>query len=187
MGRVFAAFDETFEREVAIKTLLPGAPALRFITEAKITARLPHPGIPPVHALGTLEDGTPWLAMKLIRGRTLHDLLQSRDHQEAGDRGRFIAIFEQIAQAVGFAHSRGILHRDLKPLNVMVGELGEVQVMDWGLAKELTSRDREGAGDETNAAPLPGGRGSLEQTATRPTPLRSLAVAARWSRPRRAQ
>jgi serine/threonine protein kinase len=204
MGRVFAAFDETLQREVAIKTLLPRANARRFVTEAKITARLPHPGIPPVHALGTLADGTPWLAMKLIRGRTLHDLLQSllqsrdpllqsrdpllqsrdpllqsrdpllqsrdpllqsRDRQGAGDRGRFIQIFEQIAQAVGFAHSRGILHRDLKPLNVMVGELGEVQVMDWGLAKDTASRDREGAGDETNAAPLPGGRGSLEQTA----------------------
>jgi serine/threonine protein kinase len=174
MGRIFAAFDETLEREVAIKTLLPRADQRRFITEAKITARLPHPGIPPVHALGTLEDGTPWLAMKLIRGRTLHDLLQSllqsrdpllqsrdpllqsrdpllqsrdpllqsrdpllqsRDRQGAGDRGRFIQIFEQIAQAVGFAHARGILHRDLKPLNVMVGELGEVQVMDWGWRK----------------------------------------------------
>jgi serine/threonine protein kinase len=77
MGRVYAGYDLTLEREVAIKTLLPRANARRFVTEAKITARLPHPGIPPVHALGTLADGTPWLAMKLIRGRTLHDLLQS--------------------------------------------------------------------------------------------------------------
>jgi serine/threonine protein kinase/Flp pilus assembly protein TadD len=172
MGRVYAGYDLTLDREVAIKTLLPGANAERFVTEAKITAKLPHPGIPPVHAMGTLDDGTPWLAMKLIHGRTLHDLLKqyyphpnplprgagvagpSPSGRQAGgegsiaaERGRYIQIFEQIAQAVGFfAHSRGIIHRDLKPLNVMVGEFGEVQVMDWGLAKVLTpSRDRQGA------------------------------------------
>jgi serine/threonine protein kinase len=141
MGRVYEGHDLTLDREVAIKTLLPGANAERFITEAKITAKLPHPGIPPVHALGTLDDGTPWLAMKLIRGQTLAELLASRRRQSSGgdDVPRFIQVFEQICQAVGFAHSRGILHRDLKPLNVMVGEFGEVQVMDWGLAKELAS------------------------------------------------
>ena len=78
MGRVYAGLDLTLDREVAIKTLLPGADAERFVTEAKITARLPHPGIPPVHALGTLADGSPYLAMKLIRGRTLADLLRER-------------------------------------------------------------------------------------------------------------
>jgi serine/threonine protein kinase len=67
MGCVYAGYDLTLDREVAIKTLLPGAYAERFVTEAKITARLPHPNIPPVHALGTLADGTPWLAMKLLR------------------------------------------------------------------------------------------------------------------------
>jgi len=141
MGRVYEGHDLTLDREVAIKTLLPGANAERFITEAKITAKLAHPGIPPVHALGTLDDGTPWLAMKLIRGQTLAELLTSRRRQSSGgdDVPRFIQVFEQICQAVGFAHSRGILHRDLKPLNVMVGEFGEVQVMDWGLAKELAS------------------------------------------------
>jgi serine/threonine protein kinase len=77
MGRVYAGYDLTLDREVAIKTLLPGANAERFVTEAKITARLPHPGIPPVHALGTLEDGMPWLAMKLIHGQTLTSLLAS--------------------------------------------------------------------------------------------------------------
>jgi serine/threonine protein kinase len=146
MGRVYAAFDETLDREVAIKTLLPGADAERFVTEAKITARLPHPAIPPVHALGTLPDGTPWLAMKLIHGQTLAELLKDRSDLK-DDQPRYIQIFEQIAQAVGFAHSRGIIHRDLKPLNVMVGEFGEVQVMDWGLAKELPSRDLANADD----------------------------------------
>jgi serine/threonine protein kinase len=78
MGRVYAAHDLTLDREVAIKTLLPGADAERFVTEAKITAGLPHPGIPPVHALGTLADGTPYLAMKLIHGHTLAELLKDR-------------------------------------------------------------------------------------------------------------
>jgi serine/threonine protein kinase/Flp pilus assembly protein TadD len=154
MGRVYAGYDLTLDREVAIKTLLPGADADRFVTEAKITARLQHPGIPAVHELGTLPDGRPFLAMKLIRGRTLQELLKSRDASpsrdqgaaDPADRGRFIAIFEQICHAVGYAHAHNVIHRDLKPLNVMVGEFGEVQVMDWGLAKVLVpSRDRLGA------------------------------------------
>ncbi|MCX7700865.1 MAG: serine/threonine protein kinase, partial [Gemmataceae bacterium] len=131
MGRVYAGHDQTLDREVAIKTLLPGANAERFVTEAKITAKLPHPNIPPVHAMGTLPDGMPWLAMKLIRGQTLAKLLKDRSNPK-DNQPRYIQIFEPIAQAVGFAHSRGIIHRDLKPLNVMVGEFGEVQVMDWG-------------------------------------------------------
>ena len=157
MGRVYAGYDLTLGREVAIKMLLPRANAERFITEAKITAQLPHPGIPPVYALGTLEDGTPWLAMKLIRGRTLAELLKKRSSPRE-ELPRFLQVFEQIAQAVGFAHSRGIIHRDLKPLNVMVGEFGEVQVMDWGLAKVLTPV-RHGKG----ASPVePGGTLGLE-------------------------
>ncbi len=142
MGRVFAAVDLTLDRDVAIKTLLPGADPTRFVTESKITAKLPHPGIPPVYALGELADGTPFLAMKLIHGRTLAEQLKARP-RPAHDLPRFVQIFEQIAQAVGFAHSRGVIHRDLKPLNVMVGEFGEVQVMDWGLARAQASRERE--------------------------------------------
>ncbi len=136
MGRVFSGIDTKLDREVAIKTLLPGADSERFITEAKLTAKLPHPNIPPVYASGTLDDNTPWLAMKLIRGRTLADMLNQRLPGQP-ELSRYIQIFEHIAQGVGFAHSRGIIHRDLKPLNVMVGEFGEVQVMDWGLAKDL--------------------------------------------------
>jgi tetratricopeptide (TPR) repeat protein len=142
MGRVYAGYDLTLDREVAVKTLLPGADAERFVTEAKITARLPHPGIPPVYALGTLADDTPYLAMKLIRGRTLAELLKQRP-SPLHELPRFVQIFEQMAQAVGFAHAQGIIHRDLKPLNVMVGAFGEVQVMDWGLAKHLAKGERE--------------------------------------------
>jgi eukaryotic-like serine/threonine-protein kinase len=124
MGRVLGAFDLGLERDVALKVLLPGATVDRFVRESKITARLPHPGIPPVHALGTLADGSPFLAMKLIAGHTLAVEL------ETADRPRLLQAFLQVCQAVGFAHSRGVVHRDLKPSNVMVGAFGEVQVMD---------------------------------------------------------
>lgn len=137
MGRVLAAHDLTLDREVALKVLLPGADPDRFVRESKITARLPHPGIPPVHALGTLINGSPFLAMKLIGGKTLFA------EMKMVDRPRHLQVFAQVCQAVGFAHSRGVIHRDLKPSNIMVGSFGEVQVMDWGLAKDLSSQESE--------------------------------------------
>jgi predicted ribosomally synthesized peptide with SipW-like signal peptide len=140
MGRVLAAHDLTLDREVALKILLPGANADRFVRESKITARLPHPGIPPVHALGTLADGSAFLAMKLIAGQTLAGEIKTTE------RPRLLQAFTQVCQAVGFAHSRGIIHRDLKPANIMVGAFGEVQVMDWGLAKELGDPAASAAG-----------------------------------------
>ena len=149
MGRVLAAHDRTLDREVALKVLLPGANAERFVRESKITARLPHPGIPPVYALGTLDDGSPFLAMKLIVGNTLAAELKT-----AG-RPRLLQVFTQVCQAVGFAHSRGIIHRDLKPANIMVGAFGEVQVMDWGLAKDLTSRKSSGGSHLSKVPPVP--------------------------------
>jgi eukaryotic-like serine/threonine-protein kinase len=149
MGRVLAAHDLTLDRAVALKVLLPGASADRFLRESKITARLPHPGIPPVHALGTLADGSPFLAMKLIAGQTLADELKT------ADRPRLLQAFTQVCQAVGFAHSRGIIHRDLKPSNVMVGAFGEVQVMDWGLARDLTSLKVADEPSSSVAPPVP--------------------------------
>src|SRR5205823_14383037 len=83
-----------------------------------------------------LEDGRPFFAMKLIKGRTLAEILAARANPSE-DLPRFLAVFEQLCQAVGYAHSKGVIHRDLKPANVMVGAFGEVQVMDWGLAKLL--------------------------------------------------
>jgi tetratricopeptide (TPR) repeat protein len=138
MGRVLAARELALDREVAIKTLLPGANPIRFLTESRITACLPHPNIPPVYALGQLEDGSPYLAMKYIRGQTLAAELESRPSPKA-EQSRFLLFLEQIALAVGFAHARGIIHRDLKPSNIMLGEFGEVQVMDWGLARRMRS------------------------------------------------
>jgi eukaryotic-like serine/threonine-protein kinase len=152
MGRVLAAYDLSLDREVALKILLPGANPDRFVRESKITARLPHPSIPPVHALGTLADGSPFLAMKLVVGRTLAVEMKSADPGAPG----LLQAFTQVCQAVGFAHSRGVIHRDLKPANVMVGAFGEVQVMDWGLAKYLTGRERERPEDISPVAHAPG-------------------------------
>jgi serine/threonine protein kinase len=155
MGVVYLARDLALDRDVGIKTLLhPPADGSgivrRFREEARITGQLQHPGIPPVHDLGALPDGRPFLAMKLIKGRTLGELLRDRPDPSA-DRGRFVAAFEQVAQAVAYAHAHGVIHRDLKPGNVMVGAFGEVQVMDWGLAKLLTDHR-----DEPTAGPAPG-------------------------------
>lgn len=140
MGTVYAAHDPFFDREIALKVMHPGQDAERFVVEAQLTARLPHPGIPPVYALGKRPDGRPFLAMKLIKGDTLATLLKSRTDPSA-NRGRFVVAFEQVCQAVGYAHAQGIIHRDLKPANIMIGAFGEVQVMDWGLAKVIGTAD----------------------------------------------
>jgi serine/threonine-protein kinase len=142
MGAVLRGHDHDLDRELAIKVLLDDyrdEPNMvrRFLTEARISARLQHPGIVPVHELGRLPDGRPFLAMKLVQGRTLAELLAER-HAPSDDLPRFLGIFAQICQTLAYAHSRGVIHRDLKPGNIMVGEFGEVQVMDWGLAKALS-------------------------------------------------
>ena len=113
-----------------------GPSARRFRAEAQVTAGLQHPGIPPVYQIGAMPDGRPFLAMKLIKGDTLAALLKGNP-----DRGRLVAAFEGVCQAVAYAHAHGVIHRDLKPSNVMVGAFGEVQVMDWGLAKLLAAAD----------------------------------------------
>jgi serine/threonine protein kinase/predicted RNA polymerase sigma factor len=141
MGVVYRARDAALDRDVAVKLLSERYPAdssvaQRFLSEARITAQLQHPGIPAVHQVGTLADGRPFLAMKLIKGGTLEALLKQRPDPSA-ERGRFLAIFEALCQAVAYAHAHHVIHRDLKPANVMVGAFGEVQVMDWGLAKVL--------------------------------------------------
>lgn len=137
MGVVVKGRDETFHRTLAFKVLLEpprdrSELKRRFLEEAQLMAQLQHPGIAPVHDRGELPDGRPWLCMKLIKGRRLADLLKERGE---GDLPRFVDHFEQVCQTVAYAHSRGIIHRDLKPGNIMVGAFGEVQVIDWGLAK----------------------------------------------------
>jgi tetratricopeptide (TPR) repeat protein len=142
MGRIVRVRDEDFERPLAMKLLLGsgGNPEERFLREARMTGQLQHPGIPPVHERGRLADGRPYFVMKLIQGRSLHELLKERT-APAADLPHWLGIFEQICQTVGYAHARGVIHRDLKPANIMVGAFGEVQVMDWGLAKFIGATD----------------------------------------------
>jgi serine/threonine-protein kinase len=137
MGIVYRGRDPTRNRPLAIKVLLAehrgqADVEQRFFKEVQITAQLQHPGVPPVHEVGHLDDGRPFFAMKLVQGRTLAELLKER-RDLAENLPRFLAVCQTLA----YAHSRGIIHRDLKPSNIMVGAFGEVQVMDWGLAKPL--------------------------------------------------
>ena len=141
MGAILKGRDTDLGRDLAMKVLLDehrDNPELvrRFVEEAQIGGQLQHPGIVPVYELGTFADRRPFFTMKLVKGRTLAALLASRQ-APADDRPRLLAIFEQVCQTVAYAHARGVIHRDLKPSNVMVGAFGEVQVMDWGLAKVL--------------------------------------------------
>ena len=152
MGVVYAAEDEKLERRVALKVLdVPGTNgdlANRLMREARVLARLEHPGIVPVHDVGTLADGRVFYTMKFVEGQRLDKFIEAVESVQ--DRLR---LFLRICEAVAFAHARGVLHRDLKPANIMVGPFGEVLVMDWGLAKilrnEAQTADRAADPDAT--------------------------------------
>ena len=111
----------------------------RFVEEAQIEGQLTHPGIVPVYGLGLEASGRPFFAMKFVKGRTLSAFLAAGRGKEP-QRAEHLRIFEQICQAVAYAHARGVLHRDLKPSNVLLGAYGEVLVVDWGFAKVLGGR-----------------------------------------------
>ena len=147
MGVVYAAKDEKLQRRVALKVLdvasADGDFANRLIREALVLARLEHPGIVPVHDVGTLNDGRVFYTMKFVHGQRLDQYVETVP--SVTERLR---LFLRICDAVAFAHARGVLHRDLKPSNIMVGSFGEVLVMDWGLAKLL----REDAGKQSRIA-----------------------------------
>ncbi|QDU83956.1 Serine/threonine-protein kinase PknD [Planctomycetes bacterium Pla163] len=152
MGVVLKGHDTDLGRDIAVKVLdkrlCERADVLqRFVEEAQIGGQLQHPGIVPVYELGLMEDERPYFTMKLVKGRTLAALLAQRETPDA-DRGRLLDIFESVCQTLAYAHSRGVIHRDLKPANIMVGAFGEVQVVDWGLAKVLV---RGGTADERRA------------------------------------
>jgi serine/threonine-protein kinase len=165
LGEVFVALDQELHREVALKEMRsryaedPSGRA-RFVLEAEVTGQLEHPGIVPVYGFGYHADGRPYYAMRLVKGHSLGEAL-ARFHQaegpgrDPGERalalrqllGRFVAV----CNAVAYAHSRGVLHRDLKPENIMLGKYGETLIVDWGLAKPLTSA---AAGDAASEVPL---------------------------------
>lgn len=151
MGEVRRMFDARLGRAVAMKFLRPelaGRPRVvaRFLGEAQIGAQLQHPGLVPIHDVGSLPDGRVWFTMKEVAGHSLDKVISevhvvSRDRWRAGATGwtfhRLVEAFATVCEAVGYAHSRGVIHRDLKPENIMVGGYGEVLVLDWGIAKVL--------------------------------------------------
>jgi tRNA A-37 threonylcarbamoyl transferase component Bud32 len=143
MAEVWRGRDTVLGREVALKVLrepviADGGARARFAAEARQVGRLEHPAIVPVYDLGELPDGRPFFAMRLVHGRTLAQWLADRE-SPADDLSRWVGVFEQVCEAVAFAHARGVIHRDLKPSNVMLGGFGEALVMDWGIAKVLAA------------------------------------------------
>jgi len=148
MAKVLRGYDTKLRREVALKVTrlprseLPRDELARFAEEAQITAQLEHPNVVPVHDLGTAPDGHAYFSMKLIPGRSLETILERRRDNDPSMLAQFglrrlLDVFLQVCQAIDYAHARGVVHRDLKPANIMVGDFGEVQVMDWGIAKLL--------------------------------------------------
>jgi eukaryotic-like serine/threonine-protein kinase len=173
LGEVYVAHDEELHREVALKEIQdrhaddPHSRA-RFLLEAEITGGLEHPGVVPVYGLGQYADGRPFYAMRFIRGDSLKDAIQrfheaERPGRDAGERRlafrELLGRFVDVCNAVAYAHSRGVLHRDLKPGNVMLGKYGETLVVDWGLAK-VVGRDGRAGGDETGEPTLRPSSGS---------------------------
>ena len=189
MGAVLLARDKALEREVAVKVIRPQVAdseehRVRFLDEAQITAQLEHPNIVPVHDLGKNSQGDLYVTMKLVKGRSLGQIiedlknaehssckgaqrptkadrssaLQSGESSEASEKNsalesqatislsELLNIFLKVCDGMAFAHSRGVIHRDLKPDNIMVGSFGEVLVMDWGLAK-IVGREDAHAGE----------------------------------------
>ncbi len=161
IGMVSVAIDTELHREVAFKELQPEqaddpSSRNRFVLEAEVTGRLEHPGVVPVYGLGTLPGGRPYYAMRFVRGETLKEAI-GRFHETNGQQGRLrgrraialrqlLARFLHVCDAVGYAHSRGVIHRDIKPANILMGPYGETLLVDWGLAK-VVGRDDEPASE----------------------------------------
>lgn len=149
MGAILRAYDNNLQRTVALKVMLnsleaPESAIYSFVAEAQITGQLEHPNIVPLHDIGVTADGTIYYTMKLISGRTLREILKeirdgNEDTIERFPISRLLTIFQKICDGIAYAHSMNVIHRDLKPDNIMVGEFGEVLILDWGLAKVLTA------------------------------------------------
>src|SRR6516165_1568386 len=165
LGAVFVALDTELHREVALKQILDShaddpVSRQRFLLEAEVTGGLEHPGIVPVYGLGTYGDGRPYYAMRFIRGDSLKEAIDRFHKDEAlksnpGRRSlelrKLLRRFTDVCNAIDYAHSRGVLHRDIKPGNIIVGKHGETLVVDWGLAK---ARGRSDATEPSDERPL---------------------------------
>ncbi len=170
LGEVFVARDEELNRDVALKEIRGEHAGNkdsrgRFVLEAEITGGLEHPGIVPVYGLGQYADGRPYYAMRFIQGDSLQEAItayHSDQDAHASDSERTLQLrkllgrFIDVCQAIGYAHSRGVLHRDLKPGNIMLGKYGETLVVDWGLAKVKGREDVGSAETEQSLRPLSG-------------------------------
>ena len=151
MGQVLAGWDPKLKRAVALKVLVEPANAeyaARFVREARLSARLEHPNLVPVHDVGRTPEGRLYLVMKRVEGESLEQILlrlgaNPLASDASSSRRRLLLAFAQICRAVDFAHSRGVLHRDIKPANIMLGNFGEALLLDWGLAREVGEPDVE--------------------------------------------
>lgn len=167
LGQVYVAHDEELPREVALKEIQDRFAdnvdhRKRFLLEAEITGGLEHPGIVPVYGLGQYADGRPFYAMRFIGGDNLGEAIK-RFHRADGDKQRdagerslslrkLLRRFQDVCNAIAYAHSRGVLHRDLKPGNIMLGKYGETLVVDWGLAKTGVGGQQGAAGKSASSA-----------------------------------
>ncbi len=158
IGRVLLAMDQHLGREVAIKELLQDGAAIdpelmtRFLAEARITGQLEHPNIVPVYELGRRADGRLYYTMQMVRGETLSAALERA--RTLVERLALLSHFAGLCNAIAYAHSRGVVHRDIKPDNVMIGEFGETIVLDWGIAKIQGEPDMPGARQPRGVAVL---------------------------------
>jgi serine/threonine protein kinase/WD40 repeat protein len=170
LGAVFVAHDEELHRQVALKEIKEkyadhAESRARFLREAEVTGRLEHPGIVPVYGLGCYPDGRPFYAMRFIKGDSLRDTIQrfytaEETNRDPGERSlafrELLGRFVDACNALAYAHARGILHRDVKPHNIMLGKYGETLVVDWGLAKVIGSREGLVGSDEGTLQPASG-------------------------------
>lgn len=160
MGRVDEVFDRVLGRPVAQKSLLRTAEtdqATMLVAEAQTCAQLEHPSIVPVYDLDATDDGRPFYTMRVVRGRSLREVIEDNadPRKERTPLAQLLGVFRQVCLAVDYAHSRGVVHRDLKPDNVVLGEFGEVYVVDWGIAHLTAGSDVRRSGYEPAIAGTP--------------------------------
>lgn len=175
LGQVSLAQDQQLAREVALKELqdrFADDPDTRnrFTREAEITGRLEHPGIVPIYGAGHYADGRPYYAMRFIQGDSLREAIDQFHSKHSADTGtqerssdlrKLLRRFIDVCDAIEYAHSRGVLHRDLKPGNIMLGRFGETLVVDWGLAKSMGESEPSGKADNEALVPTAQGSGSV--------------------------
>ena len=161
MGVIHVVYDQDLQRISAMKVISTQFIDMEkryhsFVDEARLTAQLEHPNIVPIHHLGVITDsGSPFYTMKLVEGEPLNEIIskiaaENPEYLHKYNRHLLLNIFRSVCNAVAYAHSRGILHRDIKPENIMVGQFGEVLLMDWGLAKAVTSKDKADSSTQQN-------------------------------------